>query len=233
MNRSIVVLPSGQRVRLTPGRHGSAGEGVCVVELASILAAEPFSDSPRCVDPVIASYLRAWNDRVAYVDRQRLAPYATRIVDSRAPGDTRRRRRDLCLAACGARLSHGRTRFWARLAMRVRIAVFVGLPEVMRLDQGAGELAARALIRRRDLDGAFELLEMLLDVGRPSDRTNGSHPNGNGYLAGSGTNGRPSSAPAFGHHNGDVPVNGRGNGHPPAEDADAEPSRPGDDRAPL
>lgn len=210
MNGSIVVLPSGQRVRLTPGRHATVGEGVCVVELASILAAEPFSDNPRCVDPVIASYLRAWNDRVAYVERQRLAPYATRLVDSRAPGDVRRRRRDLCLAACGARLSRGRTRFWTRLWMRVRIAVFVGVPEAMRLDQGAGELAARVLIGRRDLDGAFDLLERLLEVGQParpgSNGSNGSSPNGNGHIPEFHANGHSSSANGVGHSNGNGAV---------------------------
>jgi hypothetical protein len=210
VNGSIVVLPSGQRVRLTPGRHGSLGEGACVVELASILAAEPFSDRPRCVDPVIASYLRAWNDRVAYVDRQRLAPYATRIVDSRAPGDVRRRRRDLCLAACGGNVSGGRVRrTLSRLAMRARIAVFVGWVEALRLDEGAGEFAARVLIGRRDLDSAFYLLEQLLDVGRPSPATNGAGSRSNGWVSRNGaSNGYPSSANGTGHVNGDAPVNG-------------------------
>jgi hypothetical protein len=207
---SIVVLPSGRRVRLTAGRHGSPGEGACVVELASILAAEPFSDSPRCVDPVIASYLRAWNDRVAYVDRQRLIPYAMRIVDSRLPGDAHRRRRDLCLAACGGNIAGGPIRrLSSRLAMRARIAVFVGLPEALRLDQGAGEFAARVLIGRRDLDGAFDLLERLLDVGRRSDGANGFHANGNGRFEGRRYDRDASSANGYGNHNGKAPVNGR------------------------
>ncbi len=215
MNGSIVVLPSGQRVRLTPGRHGSLGEGACVVELASILAAEPFSDRPRCVDPVIASYLRAWNDRVAYVDRQRLAPYATRIINSRVPGDASRRRRDLCLAACGGNVSGGRLRrAMSRLAMRVRIGVFVGWVEALRLDEGAGEFAARVLIGRRDLDAAFDLLEQLLDIGAPASvngnsaggaATNGAGPRSNGWLSRNGhSNGN--SANGAGHLNGDAPV---------------------------
>jgi hypothetical protein len=219
----VVVLPSGQRIRLAPGRHDSVGEGACVVELASILAAEPFSDSPRCVDPVIASYLRAWNDRVAYSDRQRLAPYAARIIDSRLPGDAKRRRRDLCLAACGADLSGGGLRRgWTRLGMRLRIAVFVGWVEAIRLDHGAGEFAARVLIGRRDLDGAFELLERLLDLGQASrPSTNGFHPpvNGNGRA-----NGHADWLGANGIANG----NGRVAGHAGAEDgsdADATDGR--------
>jgi hypothetical protein len=205
VHRSIVVLPSGQRVRLTPGRHGSPGEGACVVELASILAAEPFSDQPRCVDPVIASYLRAWNDRVAYADRQRLAPFATRIIDSRMPGDVKRRRRDLCLAAAGADLSGGRARrVWTRALMRLRIGFFVGWVEALRLDQGAGEIAARVLIGRRDLDAAFELLERLLDLGRRSPSSeNGAHGSSttmNGNAIAGATNGAGSQS----------------NGHPPA-----------------
>jgi hypothetical protein len=81
----------------------------------------------------------------------------------------------------------GLRRAWTRLGMRLRIAVFVGWVEAIRLDHGAGEFAARVLIGRRDLDGAFELLEGLLDLGQASrPSTNGFHPpvNGNGRANG-------------------------------------------------
>jgi hypothetical protein len=63
-------------LRLEPGTHSSPRDGVCVVELASLLGGEEFSDRPDCVDEVLAAFLRSWNDRAAHADRQRLFPYA-------------------------------------------------------------------------------------------------------------------------------------------------------------
>jgi hypothetical protein len=36
-------------LRLDPGAHRSPSDGVCLLELASLIAREPFSDRPRCV----------------------------------------------------------------------------------------------------------------------------------------------------------------------------------------
>jgi hypothetical protein len=76
--------PTYQTVRLAKGRHAHPGQGVCVMELASMLAGEPFSDQPRSVCPVIASLLRTYNDRVDDERRQRLYPYASASVGTRA-----------------------------------------------------------------------------------------------------------------------------------------------------
>jgi len=51
-----------QTITLSQGKHGSPEDGVCVVELASILAGEPFTDHPQSVCPVIGAFLRAYND---------------------------------------------------------------------------------------------------------------------------------------------------------------------------
>ena len=71
------------------------------MELASIIGGEPFSDSPRCVDRVVAAFLRAWNDRAGYADRQRLYPYASHVVGTGGYRRTSRIRRDLCLSWAG------------------------------------------------------------------------------------------------------------------------------------
>src|ERR687883_108542 len=105
--------PSWQRqldlesLRLAPGSHRSPREGVCVVELASLIGGESFSDRPRCVCPVIAAFLRSFNEK---------------------------------------------------LAMRLRIFVVVGLREALRLDEGAGEYAARVAFARHGAEEAFALL---------------------------------------------------------------------------
>lgn len=73
---------SYQTVRLSAGRHDSPANGVCVMELASMLAGEPFTDHPASVSPTVALLLRAYNDAVDDQRRQRLYPYASRAVGS-------------------------------------------------------------------------------------------------------------------------------------------------------
>jgi hypothetical protein len=230
------VTLGDRRVRLTPGRHASPGDGACVVELASVIAHEKFSDRPDCVCSAIAAFLRGWNDRAAYADRQRLVPYAQRIVGTRESRRLTRERRDMCLEWAGADLQRGRVgRALARLRMRVRIAILCQPASALRLTEGAGEYAARVLYGRRDVEGAFLLLDSMLAIGtRPPQRPDGSpRANGNGYVPSANGNGHLPSANGNGHlpsanGNGHVPkTNGNGNGHVPSANgnASAPPSR--------
>ncbi|SRR5581483_968938 len=73
-----------QTITLSQGKHGSPEDGVCVVELASILAGEPFTDHPQSVCPVIGAFLRAYNDRIDDGRRGDLYAYAAKVVGSRA-----------------------------------------------------------------------------------------------------------------------------------------------------
>ena len=73
-----------QTIRLSKGKHSSPQEGACVMELASMLAGEPFTDRPASVCPVIASFLRAYNDSIDDERRQDLYAYAAKVVGSRA-----------------------------------------------------------------------------------------------------------------------------------------------------
>jgi hypothetical protein len=67
------------------------------MEVASMLADEPFSDEPRCVCPVIAEFLRTYNDQVDDARRQDLYAYAALVVDTRRDHASERRRANLCL----------------------------------------------------------------------------------------------------------------------------------------
>jgi hypothetical protein len=163
-------VPRIGSVRLDSGTHDSPEQGVCVVELASVIGGEAFSDRPDCVCEVIASFLRSWNDRASYSDRQRLIPYASRVVGTRADEATTRRRRDLCLAWAGFGLDGGTAPLSdARLGVRARIALFVGLRPALRLNEGAGEYAARVAFGRYDSDAAFGLLDQLLEIDRETE----------------------------------------------------------------
>ena len=65
---------TGNAIGLSRGNHQSPAQGLCVMELASLLAGEPFSDHPASVCPVIGSLMRAYNDAVDDDRRQDLYP---------------------------------------------------------------------------------------------------------------------------------------------------------------
>jgi hypothetical protein len=88
---------SYQTVRLARGRHQSPDQGACVMELASMLATEPFSDRPDSVCPVIAAFLRAYNDGLPDDRRQDLYEYAAKVVGSVSGRRVRRTRARRCL----------------------------------------------------------------------------------------------------------------------------------------
>lgn len=67
------ATPDGSFPRISRGRHTGPDDGTCLMELASMLASEPFSDTPHSVHPVLASVARAVNDRVGDDARSRLA----------------------------------------------------------------------------------------------------------------------------------------------------------------
>jgi hypothetical protein len=89
---------SHQTVRLARGRHASRHAGVCVMELASMLAHEPFSDRARSISPTIGAFLRTYNDGLDDVRRQDLYPVAAAIVSTAARRSIERERVNRCLA---------------------------------------------------------------------------------------------------------------------------------------
>lgn len=156
-----------ETVRLARGAHSDPQDGICVMELASMLAGEAFSDRPRCVDPVIGAYLRTFNDRIGHAERQRLVPYAQRCVGTRGSRRLTSARRDLCLHYAGVRVlaRNPAARALALLGARARVAALVGLRPALRLATGAGELAGRAIAAERDTEAGLGLLDALLHEG--------------------------------------------------------------------
>ena len=124
-----------------------------------MLAGERFSDRPRCVDPVIAAYLRSFNDRLGHRDRQRLVPYAARVVGTRAGLRRRRERMRLCLQFAGMR-SHA--------VARARLGLLLGVRWAFHLESGAAEYAARAAIADDRVDAGFALLDALIGGSEPA-----------------------------------------------------------------
>src|SRR4051794_11427598 len=128
-----------QTVRLSTGRHDSPADGMCVMELSSLLAGGRFSDQPDAVDPGIAALLRIVNDGMDGEGRRRLIPHARRGVGT--PGGLRARR--------------ARARLCAR---------FVGRRLVVRPEPWGARAATKAL-RHADVDGVLALCDELIAAG--------------------------------------------------------------------
>jgi hypothetical protein len=90
-------MPSHQTIQLCRGAHVSPDKGVCVMELASMLAGEKFSDRPRSVSPVLCRFLRAYNDLLDDDRRQDLYPIASRVVGSAASKAVECSRAERCI----------------------------------------------------------------------------------------------------------------------------------------
>jgi hypothetical protein len=65
---------------LSRGKHKNPSRGACFMEYTALLAGEPFSDSPRCVDRELAAVLRHANDTLSDTDRPRLVPLIGRCI---------------------------------------------------------------------------------------------------------------------------------------------------------
>ncbi|MBV8957023.1 MAG: hypothetical protein JO153_14030 [Solirubrobacterales bacterium] len=146
------MTASHQTVRLARGRHPSPRFGACVMELASMLADERFSDRPASVSPVIGAFLRTYNDGIDDERRQDLYPLASLIVGTAGSRRVERERASRCLEfarSLGAGAPSGRAAVgianadasgsWAALA-------------ALRADP-SGEPHARVLAFARELVG--------------------------------------------------------------------------------
>jgi len=70
-----------EHLTLARGSHDpDQGEG-CVMEWVSVAAGEEWSDHPQCTSPVIAAFLRTWQDALGDDDRQTLKRFIPVIAE--------------------------------------------------------------------------------------------------------------------------------------------------------
>jgi hypothetical protein len=155
-----MTLLNHQTVTIGRGHHASPAFGACVVELASMLAGERFSDHPRSVCPAIAGFLRTYNDLLPEGEQDELYAYAAVIVGTAAPKKVQRARAAHILRWAGMRSRGGGVRPWlrtwdqvletaARMAVRLereerRARVSALLDELVAMDRPEGAFAGRA-----------------------------------------------------------------------------------------
>ena len=98
-------------ITLSSGGHKSFDDGVCAMELAGWLAGEPWSDHPECVCPVIAAFMRSWNDALPDELRtETLLPLIPKMIGTKASHATQVRRAYV--------LADGAVRVFAPAALR-------------------------------------------------------------------------------------------------------------------
>jgi hypothetical protein len=73
-------------VRLVSGASPAVEQGVCLEQLVSLLANEPFSDHPFCVDVLVIRWGMHVNDSADDDGRSRLYPYAARQIGTASDG---------------------------------------------------------------------------------------------------------------------------------------------------
>ena len=77
--------PEGMPV-LSRGKHRSPRKGACFMEMASVLANEPWSDRPACTHPLLADLARQVNDNTSDDNRSELAVLIPSVVGLRGGG---------------------------------------------------------------------------------------------------------------------------------------------------
>ncbi|MCU1615806.1 MAG: hypothetical protein JWO98_3346 [Frankiales bacterium] len=75
----MAAIPDGMPI-LSRGKHKNPARGACFMEYTALLAGEPFTDAPRCVDRELAAVLRHANDTLSDADRPRLLPLLGRAI---------------------------------------------------------------------------------------------------------------------------------------------------------
>lgn len=156
---------SHQTIKLSKGKHASPDDGACVMELASMLAGEPFSDHPAAVCPVIGSFVRAYNDSIDETRRQDLYSYAARVVGSRTSISVQRDRAERLADWAFEMQRRQWTSRYLPLA-RLRMANLRRQPSA----HAVGTYAVRAIPKHTDATHAeaLALLDELLAMGAPS-----------------------------------------------------------------
>ncbi len=133
-----------QTARLARGSHDAPARGICAMELVSMLAGAPFGDRCDAACPVLAAFVRGYNDGIDVARRQDLIRLAPALVDTRGSEALARTRAERCFALAAEAHATGPLR---RLRPR-----FPFDEEIHNLER-AGRKAARAARRREDWHG--------------------------------------------------------------------------------
>ena len=159
MSRTPLGLPV-----LGRGKHRSARRGACLMEYASLLAGEPWSDSPACTHPALAALARAVNDCTTDAGRQQLVELAPLLAGTPGPAAVRRRSDPLGPLLARRAVLHA-LQVTTGVRRRTLLVALLGAHAACPPTPCADDDAVRALLREPDLDvrSAVRFLEGLAD----------------------------------------------------------------------
>ena len=134
------------QITLGSGAHSNFSAGACAMELASWIAGEPWSDHPECVCPVIAAFMRSWNDALPDSERTALLlPLIPKTIGTRGSEVLANRR--ATMAADWLIRVH--TPAWLRLAGLTQQAdALASLPEIADFTETPGLMTALEAVRK-------------------------------------------------------------------------------------
>lgn len=118
---------------LASGGHSPTDGEYCAMEAVAYIAGEPWSDSPACACPVIAAFMRGWNDGLPDDERDALLrPLIPRLVGTRSTAAI-----EHCRSLMAADwLVREHTPAWLRLARLTKQAdALASLPEITSMKQ--------------------------------------------------------------------------------------------------
>jgi len=137
-------------LKLESSSHPSPEDGMCIMEAVAYMAHEPFSDHPSCASPVIAAFLRNWNDSLNDEDRQMLKPYIPKLIGTAGSPEAENRRAWMALDW----LARAQAVSWLRLAkLEEHAKAIEGLDEIR--DSASAEAATSTLRAASKTDGDY------------------------------------------------------------------------------
>jgi hypothetical protein len=152
---------------LDRGQHWGPHDGHCLMEVVSMFAGEPFTDSPACVDPVLANFGTTWNDCLDHGERQALKQYIPQLLGT-AKGEELSQRRGWMAADWLVRMN---APAWLELspALAEHAAKLRALAEITGLQQLASAMPAIDQAQRAAAEaksaagGAWNVVDFAVD----------------------------------------------------------------------
>lgn len=132
----LAQLPT---ITLNHGNHDNFDDGHCGMELAAWLAGEPHTDHPQCVCPVIAAFVRSWNDALPDDQRTALLRDLIPLTIGTRGSDDLQDRRALAAADWAVRIY---TPKWLRLAgLDTEADLLANLTPITSIEQAEAAIA--------------------------------------------------------------------------------------------
>jgi hypothetical protein len=159
MNPSVSLIDEDttEATVLSAGRHLSPSEGACLMEVVSVAAGEPWSDSPTCTHPLLRHLAHQVNDAMSDDGRGELIPLVPRLARASGTGPEVHAR--LALACTRRALSEGQSLLLAHLCRVADAQLGRERHEEAAADGGGGRATAnlrRALFERGPAVRAIE-----------------------------------------------------------------------------